>query len=697
MDFKGFNNRSIQSQIMRLLIIMSMTLILTLGLVFYNNTVSRIKDSKKREMTTLAIETTNKIERFLFERSADVKVLASSNILNAENVSREVQSHYLENVVKAYQTYDEIFVLDNSGDLKITTNKASGETTASFYKKHFISNDAFVSDYIIGDDSYIFFSAPVVENGIQLGIVVEKMNFDSIKEIINNVRVGTRGHADLVKLQEGQTLANIVGTKESYSELEKGMILTATYPVIKYATQRDQWVLTISQPADEAYAIIRDIEKYFAIVMLIFFVIVYIFSGIVSQSVTKPIRQLKQKIGEIMNDQKLYTSEIVTSDEVKHLTSTFDFLLEELNFMMQKVLEKSGEVAYIKEIRSSMSNLIEHMPNGIVTIDGKGEITSMNPAAKEILDVDWVGQNVFRRSETHYAVLLDYLKESMLNDSTQNELLSFEDENKFSKKIIVSTLKQMDINEVVIGMTVVIQNFEEKLKFEESVMRAERLSELGVLSAGVAHEIRNPLASIKGYVQLVLSELGDHTQAKEDLEIVLGEVARLDKIIDRFMTFASPNQPDRKKNDLDGLINEVLHLMMQSIESNQIQVESNLHIKEPIYMDYDQMKQVLINVLINAIQAMPKGGHLKIDTSLSRLHNVCEIHIIDNGEGIPEEILEKIFAPFFTTRQQGTGLGLSICSRIVESHQGSFEIQSREGIGTQVTIKLPIRRREFVV
>lgn len=697
MVFKGFNNRSIQSRIMRLLIIMSITLILTLGFVFYNNTVSRVKESKKREMTTLAIETTNKIERFLFERSADVKVLASSNILNAETVNIEVQKHYLGNVVKAYQTYDEIFVLDNLGKLKITTNAASGEATAIFYKTHFISDKAFVSDYIIGDDSYIFFSEPIIENGVKLGVVVEKMNFESIKEIIDNVRVGARGRAELEKVAEGERLDAIVGVKENYSEMEKGMILTATYPVIKYATQKDQWVLTVSQPTNEAYAIIRDIEKYFAIVILVFFVIVYIFSRVVSQSVTKPIRQLKQKIGEIMNDQKLYTSDMVTSDEVKHLTSTFDFLLEELNFMMQKVLEKSGEVAYIKEIRSSMSNLIEHMPNGIMTIDGKGEITSMNPAAEEILDVNLVGENIFKLPPAHYEVLFDNLKESMLSDAAQNEMLNFEDENTFSKKIIISTLKQMDINEVVIGMTVVIQNLEEKQKFEESVIRAKRLSELGVLSAGVAHEIRNPLASIKGYAQLVLSELGDDTQAKEDLEIVLSEVERLDKIIDRFMTFASPNQPDHKKNDLDRLINEVLHLLTKSIDSNQIKVELNLQIKETICMDYDQMKQVLINVIINAIQAMPSGGLLKIDTSISRLHDVCEINITDNGEGIPSEMLEKVFAPFFTTRQQGTGLGLSICSRIVESHKGSFEIQSREGVGTQITIKLPIRRKEFTL
>ena len=697
MVFKDFNNRSIQSRIMRLLIIMSITLILTLGSVFYNNTVSRVKESKKREMTTLAIETTNKIERFLFERSADVKVLALSNILNAETVNIEVQKHYLENVVKAYQTYDEIFVLDNSGDLRITTNAVSGEATARFYKTHFLSDKAFVSDYIIEDESSIFFSEPIVENGIKLGVVVEKMNFESIKEIIDNVRVGARGRAELVKLGEHETLDAIVGVKEKYSEKEKGMILTATYPVIKYATQKDQWVLTVSQPTDEAYAIIRDIEKYFAIVILVSFVIVYIFSRVVSQSVTRPIRQLKQKIGEIMNDQKLYTSDVVTSDEVKHLTTTFDFLLDELNFMMQKVLEKSGEVAYIKEIRSSMSNLIEHMPNGIMTVDGKGKITSMNPAAEEILDVNLVGENIFKLPPTHYEVLFDNLKESMLSDATQNEMLNFEDENAFSKKIIISTLKQMDINEVVIGMTVVIQNLEEKQKFEESVIRAKRLSELGVLSAGVAHEIRNPLASIKGYAQLVLSELGEDTQAKEDLEIVLSEVERLDKIIDRFMTFASPNQPDRKKNDLDRLINEVLHLLTKSIDSNEIKVELNLQIKENIYMDYDQMKQVIINVLINAIQAMPSGGLLKIDTGISRLYEVCEVNITDTGEGIPAEMLEKVFAPFFTTRQQGTGLGLSICSRIVESHQGSFEIQSREGVGTQITIKLPIRRKEFTI
>ncbi len=695
MAFKGLNNRSIQSRIMSLLIIMSLTLILTLGFVFYNNTVSRVKESKKREMTTLAIETTNKIERFLFERSADVKVLASSNILNADTVTRAVQSHYLENVVKAYQTYDEIFVLDNSGALNITTNLETGSLAADFYRSNFMTNDSFVSDYILDESPYVFFSEPIIENGLKRGVVVEKMNFKAIEDIIENVRVGARGHAKLIKLGKDDKLEEMVGIKEKYSESDKGMILTATYPVIKYPTQTDQWVLSVSQPTNEAYGIIRDIEKYFAIVILVFFVIVYFFSRIVSQSVTRPIRQLKQKIGEIMNDQKLFTSDVVTSDEVKHLTSTFDFLLEELNFMMQKVLEKSGEVAYIQEIRSSMSNLIEHMPNGIVTVDGRGEITSMNPAAEEILEVSLVGANIFKAPPEKFEVLFQALKESMMNEITQNETLEFEDENAFSKKIIISILKQMDINDVVIGMTVVIQNLEERQKFEESVLRAKRLSELGVLSAGVAHEIRNPLASIKGYAQLVLSELEDETQAKADLEIVLVEVERLDKIIDRFMTFASPSQPDYKENNLDKLIQDVLHLLTKTIEMQGVKVETKLSVNETVYMDYDQMKQVFINVLINAIQAMPHGGVLKIETNISRVRDDFEINIIDNGEGIPADMIEKVFAPFFTTRQQGTGLGLSICSRIVESHKGRFEIQSRQGVGTQITIKLPRQRKEM--
>ena len=695
MTFKGLNKRSIQSRIMSLMIIMSITLILTLGLVFYNNTVSRVKESKKREMTTLAIETTNKIERFLFERSADVKVLASSNILNADTVSLAVQSHYLENVVKAYQTYDEIFVLDNFGNLMITTNMETGSSTADFYLDNFMTEASFVSDYILEETPYVFFSEPIMEEGEKRGVVVEKMNFKAIEDIIENVRVGARGHAKLIKLEPGEKLEDIVGIKEQYSESDRGMVLTATYPVIKYETQSDQWVLSVSQPASEAYGIIRDIEKYFAIVILVFFVIVYFFSRIVSQSVTKPIRQLKQKIGEIMNDQKLFTSNVVTSDEVKHLTSTFDFLLEELNFMMQKVLEKSGEVAYIQEIRSTMSNLIEHMPNGIVTIDGKGEITSMNPAAEEILEVNLVGENIFKTPPPHYEVLFYHLKASMLNDVTQNETLEFEDENTFSKKVIISTLKQMDINDVIIGMTVVIQNLEERQKFEESVVRAKRLSELGVLSAGVAHEIRNPLASIKGYAQLVFSELDDDSQAKADLKIVLSGVERLDKIIDRFMTFASPSQPDYKENDLDKLVQDVLHLLTKSIELQDVHVETKLSINEPVFMDYDQMKQVLINVFINAIQAMPNGGILKIETNISRVRDDYEINIIDTGEGIPNDMIEKVFAPFFTTRQQGTGLGLSICSRIVESHKGRFEIQSRQGVGTQITIKLPRQRKEL--
>lgn len=692
--FSKLNNRSIQSRIMSLLVIMSITLILTLGFVFYNNTVERVKDSKRREMTTLAIETSNKIERFLFERAADIKVLATSNVLNPSKVTASIQLEYLQNVVKAYQTYDEIFVLDTLGKIVLSTRESLTESEIEPYLSKFLSGDSYVSDFIVGEGSYAYFSEPIEIDGTVVGVVVEKMNFDVIDEIIANVRIGAHGHASMRMLNQEDALEKVVGIQESYNLKDRVKYLSATYPVVKYPSQSEQWVLTVSQPVEEAFGVIHDIERYFGIVIMIFLVVFFIFSKIVSMSVTKPIRQLKQKISEILDDHKLYATSIGTSDEVKHLTSTFDFLLEELNFMMQKVLEASGEAAYVKEIKKSMSNLFEHMPNGIMTIDGRGEITSMNPAAVEMLRHNFVGCNIFKERPKQYEGLFENIASSMSNDISQSETLCIQSIDNYDVKIVISTLKQMDINEVTIGMTVILQNLEEKQKFEASVVRAKRLSELGVLSAGVAHEVRNPLASIKGYAQLVKSELAPDEQATKDLEIVLSEVERLDKIIDRFMTFASPNQPEYRENHMDRLIVDVLHLLTQKLEEQNVEVFHQLRAGAGVFFDYDQMKQVLINVVLNAIQAMPKGGTIKIETRITKL---LEIEITDNGEGMSSEMMEKVFAPFYTTRQEGTGLGLSICSRIVESHDGIFEIQSKLGVGTQISIKLPVERKDSIL
>ncbi len=368
--------------------------------------------------------------------------------------------------------------------------------------------------------------------------------------------------------------------------------------------------------------------------------------------------------------------------------------------MMQKVLEKSGEVAYMNEVKNSLNTVVEHAMSGILTIDGKGTITALNAKAREILNlntdaVPFIGKPIFELKENHpYIELITVLKRVYQHDNPSDDQNSLKDEVCYikpsNKTILVSTIHHKDHDHAPLGITVILQSQEDKVLFENRIIRAKKFSDLGELTAGVAHEIRNPLASIRGYTQMALFEISDTSVAREDLKVVLSEVDRMDKIIERFLSFASPNQLVCEYHSIGKLIHEVAKILEPSLLEKQIKVIIKIPDDDSLLMDVDQMKQVFINLLLNAIQASPNQSHIDILAEHDKLNTRFLIHVIDHGEGINPEIQTNIFSPFYTTRSNGTGLGLSICAQIIENHGGSIDLTSEKFKGAHFTIRLSL-------
>ena len=262
-----------------------------------------------------------------------------------------------------------------------------------------------------------------------------------------------------------------------------------------------------------------------------------------------------------------------------------------------------------------------------------------------------------------------------------------------SVPIIFNTLRQTDPNGELIGMTVIMNHLEEKRRREESIMRAKRLSELGEMAAGVAHEIRNPLAAIKGYAQFARKDFTSEEQIYKDLSVILDEAARLDMIVERFMGFALPSKPVKKWTVMEDLIEETIHLLKSDFLASKVGIRLLNSSKTALLIDSGQIKQVLINLIINAIQASSPGDDILIKTALDG-GSFLTIEVIDRGTGIKDEVIDKIFAPFFTTKEKGTGLGLSISSRIIQNHGGTLEIDGSVKKGVRMLIKLPLKGEE---
>jgi len=226
----------------------------------------------------------------------------------------------------------------------------------------------------------------------------------------------------------------------------------------------------------------------------------------------------------------------------------------------------------------------------------------------------------------------------------------------------------------------------------ENLLQSEKLAAAGQLAAGIAHEIRNPLTSLKGFLQLLKS--GSSSTAKRDayLTIMLEELGRIEQILGELLVLSRPRAVQFAKTRIAHLIRHVVLLLQPQAVMRGVEIKVR-PISETayIYCDENQIKQVLINIVKNGIEAMEHGGTLSIEATAD--HDTAAIRIADQGTGIPPDKLDRLGSPFFTTKENGTGLGLTVCYRIMRNHGGRIEVDSRQGEGTTFTLYLPVEGR----
>lgn len=250
-----------------------------------------------------------------------------------------------------------------------------------------------------------------------------------------------------------------------------------------------------------------------------------------------------------------------------------------------------------------------------------------------------------------------------------------------------------NINEML--DTIEKDNNQRKL-LERELNQKEKLAALGNMIAGVAHEVKTPLAIIKTRIQMWQIEaekrvdISDHI-SPESMQLVINETNRLTSLVKRLLIFSRPIDKKMKMTNLNKLINEVVGFI--NIENNSIPVECNLNPDLPLVsMDENSIKQVILNVLNNSIEALTESGRIIIATGLDKENENIEIQITDNGQGIPDEILNKIFEPFFTSKESGVGLGLAISYQIIKAHNGEISFMKNSDMGTRCIIKLPLNQ-----
>jgi two-component system sensor histidine kinase PilS (NtrC family) len=334
-------------------------------------------------------------------------------------------------------------------------------------------------------------------------------------------------------------------------------------------------------------------------------------------------------------------------------------------------------------------SIIESVDSGILTIDLNDNIKSFNKGAEEITG--------FLRFEIINKKLDDVFPvlSSMLNKENQWKQGGRFEVTDSGKMLGCSVTPLVDSNRKKVGNTLIFQDLTVIKEMERKIERNKRLAFVGVMAAGLAHEIRNPLASISGPIQMLSKDLRLDETDRKLMQIILRGKDRLDGFVKDFLLLARPKPSERKDINVKVIIDDLLESLRFSPEWREdIEVIKNLCNQTSIYGNKAEIRQVIWNLISNAIQAMPEGGKLKIETGkvfndTNDTKEYLEIRISDNGCGFEEKNQDKVFEPFYTTKKNGTGLGLAIVNRIVESHMGKISIKSKPGKGTDCIVLLP--------
>ena len=455
------------------------------------------------------------------------------------------------------------------------------------------------------------------------------------------------------------------------------------------------------QPALATASLIREqIEAYLdqswlVISLTVLFVIATAY--LLADSIVRPLLLLTEGTRRMIQGNRSPEVEVIADDEVGELAESFNTMVAELNHRRNRLIHTlqalRGSRREIMRERNFKQTVFENIETGLLTFNADHMVTSVNGAACNILkidrpkpDCDWKKLLIFW-PELHEVLERWFVAELAGENVPLREYVPLEREGRtltYRMAMFPLSFRQQE------GWLLTIEDLTERVNMRQQMARMDRLASLGRMSAGIAHEVRNPLTG----VSLLLDELHDRLLGQEtDQQLIrqaLGEIERLEALVNEMLNFSSQPLPKLEKVLIDDVVADSLLLIRKQCQRQNIElIESSAENLPEIILDRDRLKQVLLNLFNNGIESMPDGGTLKVNIDAAD-GNIL-IHVIDTGVGIPAEQLAYVFEPFFTSKGQGTGLGLAISYNIISDRGGEIRIESAVDSGTTVIVSLPIK------
>jgi PAS domain S-box-containing protein len=429
---------------------------------------------------------------------------------------------------------------------------------------------------------------------------------------------------------------------------------------------------------------------------------------LIARSITGPLTNLAKSVRSSTGMSPPRVEPLERRDEIGELTRVISTMSAQVRDHLAQLEQSETDLRLLNEhlaaSESKYRSIVDHAPLGIFTTKGM-TMTFINRYNRILagLDPDVEGDPEAIRTLIHPddrdRVLSGFAK-AVEENKPYETVFRFVHKDGTVRKVLSRRIPIQDVD----GRTIMYQGFNIDItaldQMQTQLSRAERLATLGQVAAGIAHEIRNPLVGIGSTASLLLDDADPSDPRRADLEVILNETRRLDRIVNQIIDYARPRALAPMLFSLSDILQEVMKLLDASLTAKRIKVHCHVHpTLSQLQADRDQIKQVLLNVVQNAVEAVSEGGTLDIAAfELPRNYEPgAVVTVTDNGGGIAAHDLPHIFEPFFTTgKHRGTGLGLAICRNIIDAHSGDIQVTSQPGKGTTVRIWVPLRQQPRV-
>lgn len=728
----GIAFTSIRSKLIGILAVLGVLPLLSVGYLSYKSATEALQTQAQGQLGNLVEKTAQQVDDFIDGTRKGIDLVAGFPFIQLAFLQYEFGQR-LDTVQKWLAAYrgenpylNRIYLIDLQGRPILTVPERSGLPPQNFRSAAWFRASLEQSPFLEEtgpDDLGIRLAKRVVDfedAGKAVGVIAFEVPKTAFTDFLTSLRIGEKGYAFLLH-HDGYLIHHPVletltgpgtylraGDERLSGHIErmmKGQTGHGNYRIgpeeqflVYTACRRKPWSIGISVSQSEMMAGIDRLRRRLLTICLVVAAMILPVSLLFIKSITRPIRQLISGVKAVGKGDLDQTIRVESTDELQAVA-------EEFNRMAARLKAHMGDILDLKNFHE---DILRNVTSGIITVDRRGEVTSINPSARKILygispsTALHPGPDPHERDSSDGGPIFDQLRRTLSTGAkVEHRELTLQWPDRDPRVIEVNTSLLASQVGKVFGAIADVRDITQRKRIEAGLIRVEKLASLGELSAGMAHEIRNPLAGIKTSVQVLANKVRNPSE-EVLLDGIVHEIDRLDKIVSDLLRFSRPGAPVPTLTDLYDIVENTLTLVAEKVRKQGIRIERAYSGPRPrVLVDRGQIRQVFLNLLLNSIKAMAAGGRLIIEIRevshangsqaprSGRLPGYVEVIFSDTGPGIPEAHLQKIFNPFFTTDPQGTGLGLSIVHKLLEENHGYIFVDSREGAGARVTVGLP--------